>query len=95
MVVIVIIGLVVFVGIVLSASSSGGSGRSLQIKVRELDDVTQHSYDDIAAKLGPPNAVASMPGGNRLVQWAARGYHVAMTFTADGTCLGIDSEIAV
>jgi hypothetical protein len=63
--------------------------------MRALDDVTQHSFDEIVAKLGPPSAVAAMPGGNRLMQWASRGYHVAMTFTPDGACLGIDSEIAV
>lgn len=92
---IVIIGLIVFIGIILSAASSSGSGRSLQLKMRELGDVTQHSYDSIVVKLGPPNAVAAMPSGNRLVQWAARGYRVAMTFTQDGACLGIDSEISV
>jgi hypothetical protein len=72
----------------------GNSGRDLQLKVRALDDVTQHSYDAIVAKLGPPNGIATI-GENRLVQWAARGYHIAMTFTPSGECLGIDSEIAV
>jgi hypothetical protein len=63
--------------------------------VRALDDVTQYSYDEIVAKLGLPNASARMAGGNDLVQWMASGYHVAMTFSQDNKCLGIDSEIAV
>lgn len=88
-----ILGFIVFFGILVAVTV--GNGQSMQLKMRELGDVTQHSFDDIVAKLGPPNAIASMPGGNRLAQWMARGYHIAMTFTADGACLGIDSEVAV
>ena len=85
----------ILIVVLFSFGADSNRANSLKSGMRELGNVTQHSYDTVVAKLGKPNAISSMPRGQTLAQWASRGYHVAMSFDQDGKCLGIDSEIAV
>ena len=91
---ILVFGLVIVLFALNAGNRAKGPARKLHAKVAELDDVTQHDYESIIEKLGPPNAVRAMPGGTRFVQWIRPGYHIAMSFGQDGKCLGIDSEVA-
>jgi len=77
-----------------SSSSSGARRKTLQRGMIQLDDVTQHTYNEIVATLGPPNSLTAI-GETKLAQWISTGYHVAMSFDKDDKCLGIDSEVSV
>lgn len=74
------------------ANSARNASQALLDRMGELGDVTQHGYRDVVAKLGNPNSIDGRPGGGRFVQWITPHYHVAMTFDADGQCLGIGHE---
>lgn len=92
---ILILGAIIVVFALNAGNSVRRQARKLHAKVIELDDVTQHDYTTITAKLGNPNAISNMPNGVTLVQWICPGYHVAMSFDKDDKCLGIDSEVVV
>jgi len=70
-------------------------GNNLRRGMRDLGNVTLHTFDEVVAVLGRPNALSSIGNGVELAQWMAGGYHVAMSFGPDGKCLGIDSEVSV
>ena len=83
---------VILVAPALRANSARNASQALLDRMGELGDVTQHDYHAVVAKLGNPNAIDGRPGGGRFVQWITPHYHVAMTFDANGNCLGIDHE---
>jgi len=91
--IIVILAILIILGMA-SYVSSTKKAVALNQRLRELGNVKQYSYDAIVQKLGAPSATSAAAAGSRIVQWSARGYCVTMTFTQDGECLGIDSEIA-
>jgi len=95
MIIVSVIVTIVLIAIVLSYGSSAAKGNSLRRGMIRLDDVTLHTYDEIVATLGKPNALATVGNGIELAQWMSGGYHVAMSFGPDGKCLGIDSEVSV
>ena len=83
---------IVVVAPAVRANSARNRSQALLDRVGELGDVTAHDFRAIVAKLGNPNSIDGRPDGGRFVQWVAPHYHVAMTFDANGNCLGIDHE---
>lgn len=95
LIVILVLGVIGIALIANAGNAARRSGRALHARVIELEDVTQHDYATITAKLGNPNSVSSMASGVTLAQWIRPSYHVAMSFDQDHRCLGIDHEVAV
>ena len=86
---------IIVVGLLLYAIIGAGvraPGRSLASKFGALGEVVGLPLDQVIAKVGCPTAVSSLANGQKLVQWQATGYHIAMTFDVENKCLGIDHE---
>lgn len=88
-IVLIIVGCLGYAMIHAAATSPG---KNLANKFAALGDVPGLALADVISSVGQPVSVSSMPGGNKLVQWTATGYHVAMSFDSDNICLGIDHE---
>lgn len=97
MFIVLLILLIVIIVVVptVNANSARSRSRALHARVIALGDVTAHDYQAILAKLGNPNAIDGLQSGGQLVQWIQPHYHIAMTFDANGNCLGIDHESAI
>lgn len=52
------------------------------------------SAHDIVSQVGPPNSRSDNGDGTYLLQWMATGYHIALLFDGQGTCLGVTHEFA-
>lgn len=53
------------------------------------------TYDQIVAACGAPTSVSPVGDGNKLCQWMATGYHIALLFDENNVCLGISHEAKV
>jgi len=95
MIVVSVVVTVLLIVILISYGSGAARGNNLRRGMRALGNVTLHTYDEVVAVLGRPNALSSIGNGIELAQWMSSGYHVAMSFGPDGKCLGIDSEVSV
>jgi hypothetical protein len=83
-------------GSVLNAVIKAGvvsPGRALQAKFQGLGAIAGRTEADIVSVVGPPNSITSLPGGKRLLQWQATGYHIALRFNGT-TCDGVTHEHA-
>jgi len=95
MIILSVIVAILLIAAVMSYGSNAAKGNNLRRGMRDLGNVTLHTFDEVVAVLGRPNALSSIGNGVELAQWMAGGYHVAMSFGPDGKCLGIDSEVSV
>ena len=84
-------GLVLFALISMSVTSPG---RSLQRKFVELGTLSGKTRAEIEAAVGAPSSVSATADGGTLIQWMATGYHIALTFDAQGICGGVTHEFA-
>jgi hypothetical protein len=62
-------------------------------RLRALGDIRGVPLDDMVWHLGPPNS-RSAGAGYTLLQWMREGYHLAMSFDAEGKCEGITHEFS-
>ena len=74
-------------------SSSRPSARSLSRNFHRLGDMTGKSKSDIIRAVGAPSSISYM-GHSHLLQWQARGYHVALLFNEEGIFQGVTHEYA-
>ena len=70
-------------------------GDILASKFRNLGVVTGKTYKEIVSACGAPASVSSMGDGQKLCQWMATSYHIALLFDENDVCLGITDEIQV
>jgi hypothetical protein len=69
------------------------SGRALRTKFRRFGAVTGRTKAEIVGTIGSSNAVASeLPEGRSLIHWHAPGYDIALGFTPEDLCYGIELE---
>ena len=66
-------------------------GRALALGFIDLGNMTGKTADEIIAAVGAPSARSAVAGG-MLLQWQAPGYHMALSFDADGTFRKITHE---
>lgn len=57
--------------------------------------ITGKTLQEITAVCGNPNSISAMSGGDKLCQWMATGYHIALMFDENDVCKGISSEVKV
>jgi hypothetical protein len=62
--------------------------------LRCLGDVLGRPRHEVTSFLGEPNARSGIGNGLLLLQWVRPGFHIALKFAEDGTCLGITSQHA-
>lgn len=67
--------------------------QALAHNFKALGDMTGIHKDVIIAKVGAPNAINAMYGGE-LLQWVSPGYRIAIKFDTNGNFVGIQSEYA-
>lgn len=67
------------------------SSGSISKRFRRLGDLTGKTRTEIVKAVGRPTSVSSVPKG-ALLQWQARGYHIAIRFDEDGVFDGITHE---
>ena len=53
------------------------------------------TYREIVDACGAPASVSSMGDGQKLCQWMATSYHIALLFDENDVCLGISHEAKV
>ena len=53
------------------------------------------TYREIVDACGAPTSVSSMGDGEKLCQWMATSYHIALLFDKDDVCIGISHESKV
>ena len=53
------------------------------------------TYNEIVAACGAPSSVYPTVDGNKLCQWMATGYHIALLSDENNVCLGISHEAKV
>jgi len=90
--------LVIFLLLLAAIASAGGyspglSARSLSRNFHRLGDMTGKSKSDIIQVVGAPSSISYM-GHSHLLQWQARGYHVALLFNEEGIFQGVTHEYA-
>jgi hypothetical protein len=69
-------------------------GRELHRRFEVLGDLTGKTEREIQDATCSPTSIASMAHGNRLLQWQATGYHIAILFGPDHRFLKVSSEYA-
>jgi hypothetical protein len=65
----------------------------LSWRLRSLGNIMGMERSEMVKRLGAPNAI-STGAGFTLLQWQCPGYHVALKFAADESCLGITHQFA-
>ena len=75
-------------------------GAVLQTKFANLTKdtggvIAGKTYDEIVAACGAPSAVSSVATGEKLCQWMATGYHIALIFDENNVCQGVSHEANV
>ncbi|KLU21982.1 hypothetical protein EOS_33110 [Caballeronia mineralivorans PML1(12)] len=66
-------------------------GRALALRFIDLGNMTGKTANEIIAAVGAPSARSAVAGGI-LLQWQAPGYHMVLSFDADGTFRKITHE---
>ena len=67
------------------------AGRALALRFIDLGNMQGKTMDEIIAEVGAPSARSAVAGGI-LLQWQAPGYHIAVSFDANGTFRKITHE---
>jgi hypothetical protein len=65
---------------------------SLNQRFLRLGTLAGRREAEIVAVVGPPQARSALPGGRYLLQWMRVGYHIALAFEPDGTCIGVTHQ---
>ncbi len=53
------------------------------------------TLEQVKSACGAPSAFSALGDGQKLYQWQATGYHIALIFDENDICVGISSEIKV
>jgi len=69
-------------------------GRLLHARFNALGNMSGMTAKDIAAFVGRPTSISSLPNGGQLIQWQATGCHMALRFGPDGRMIEITHEYA-
>ncbi len=85
---------------IISSAAVKAPGNALQQKFASLTKDTNgiiagKKLSEIQAVCGAPNAVSSLGNGQKLCQWQATSYHIALVFDENDVCVGVSSEISV
>jgi hypothetical protein len=67
------------------------AGRALALRFIDQGNMRGKTMDEIIAEVGAPTARSAVAGGI-LLQWQAPGYHIAVSFDANGTFRTITHE---
>ncbi len=70
-------------------------GTLLATKFAKLGTLKGRSYNEIVAACGAPASVSPMGDGQKLCQWMATSYHIALLFDENNICLGVTHEASV
>lgn len=84
----------------LSSAIVKAPGNVLQNNFAKLTEDTNgviagKTLSEVKSVCGSPSAVSSIGGGQKLYQWQATGYHIALIFDENDICVGISSEVKV
>jgi hypothetical protein len=63
----------------------------LPAKFHAIGILAGRPLDEIVAVAGPPNSVAIVGPGLKLLQWMEGGYHIALLFDGADICGGVQS----
>ena len=89
-----------FIGYLLIGALVKAPGGVMQAKFANLTKdsggvIAGKTYAQVVAACGNPTSVSPVGDGNKLCQWMATGYHIALVFDANDVCVGISHEAKV
>lgn len=89
-----------WIGYLIMGAMVKAPGSVLQTKFANLTKdsngmIAGKTYEEVVAVCGLPSSNSPIGDGNRLCQWMATGYHIALLFDENNVCLGISHEAKV
>lgn len=67
-------------------------GRRLASDIASLGTLKGKTMKEVIRVAGPPTSDSTRTDGGQLLQWRARGYHIALVFDANRICQGVSNE---
>ena len=82
------------IGYLIISSLVRTPGVALSKKFVSLGDMKGMTYEQIKSVVGPCSSISDIGNGQKLRQWIATGYHIALVFDSDDKMIKISHEAA-